>query len=171
MQRTSKTYNIRLQVVVEAGSLEDLTLEFLNDEKVRPFGKSQMILTALKPYWSTLAMLSKDFSLEQVMQALCDGNYLWELHKQYLRERIESKNLGSQSLLTRAELAENNQSHAVSPTRARNTLVEQGSVAADGERGNATVKSVAAQVVEDEATIESQPKPFNPFGDEAIVRY
>lgn len=167
MQRTSKTFNLRLQVTVEAGSLEELMLEYLNDEAARPFGKTQMLMTALKPFWTTLALLSKDFPSERIVQTLQDSNYLWELHKQYLRERIESTNPGASRLIPRAEPSE--QVLINSPTPTKNTVSYKLPMATEFALESEEVKPSAVEVV-DEAAAEEDSKPFNPFGDQVIVR-
>lgn len=167
MRQTSKTFNLRLQVTVEAGSLEELMLEYLNDEAARPFGKTQMLMTALKPFWTTLALLSKDFPSERVVQTLQDSNYLWELHKQYLRERIESTNPKASQLIPKAEPGE--QGHINSPTFTGNTLSHKVPMAAESTLESEEVKPRVVEVV-DEAAISDENKPFNPFGDQVIVR-
>lgn len=167
MQRTSKTFNLRLQVTVEAGSLEELMLEYLNDEAARPFGKTQMLMTALKPFWATLALLSKDFPSERIVQTLQDSNYLWELHKQYLRERIESTNPVASRLIPKAEPGEQILINSPAPTK--NTLSYKLPMATESALESEEVKLSAVEVV-DEAATEEGSKPFNPFGDQVIVR-
>ncbi len=167
MQRTSKTFNLRLQVTVEAGSLEELMLEYLNDEAARPFGKTQMLMTALKPFWTTLALLSKDFPSERIVQTLQDSNYLWELHKQYLRERIESTNPVASRLIPKAEPGEPVLTNSLVSTR--NALSHKVPMTTEFALESEEVKPSAVEVV-DEAATEEDSKPFNPFGDQVIVR-
>lgn len=169
MQRTSKTFNLRLQVTVEAGSLEELMLEYLNDETARPFGKTQMLMTALKPFWATLALLSKDFPSERIVQTLQDSNYLWELHKQYLRERIESTNPGASQFIPKAESGEQGLVTTLSPASTRNTLSHKIPMTTESSLKSEEVTLSAVEVV-DEAATEENSKPFNPFGDQVIVR-
>lgn len=168
MQRTSKTFTLRLQVTVEAGSLEELMLEYLNDEAARPFGKTQMLMTALKPFWTTLALLSKDFPSERIVQTLQDSNYLWELHKQYLRERIESTNPGASQFLPKAEPGED-LTNTLAPASTRNTLSHKVPMIIESALENEEVKPSTVEVI-DEAATEENSKPFNPFGDQVIVR-
>lgn len=166
MQRQSKTYNLRIQVTVEIGSPEEALMEYLNNEEARPFCKSQMLMTALKPFWSSLALLHNKVPLERVIQALQDGKYLWQIHEQYLRERIGDANSGAKQL----NLSVKNAAIALTPVTnipAAKEQVEQNE-ALPGRRDEEP--PVQAEVVEDTNTVEVNKRPFNPFGDTIISR-
>jgi len=89
----SRSFEVRLQMRVETGSLEESLLDYLNDENARPFSKTQMFLTALLPFWQSLVVLHQYHSLEKALQSLENSRYLWELHEQYLRRQIEAQTI------------------------------------------------------------------------------
>lgn len=144
-------------------------LEYLNDEAARPFGKTQMLMTALKPFWTTLALLSKDFPSERIVQTLQDSNYLWELHKQYLRERIESTNPGIGQFIPKAEPSEQGLVTTLSSASTRNSLSHKVPITTESSLESEEVTLSAVEVVDEAATAENS-KPFNPFGNQVIVR-
>jgi hypothetical protein len=89
----TRSREVRLQMRVETGSIEESLLDYLNDENARPFSKTQMFLTALLPFWQSLVVLHQCHSLEKALQSLENSRYLWELHEQYLRRQIEAQTI------------------------------------------------------------------------------
>lgn len=89
----TRSREVRLQMRVETGSIEESLLDYLNDENARPFSKTQMFLTALLPFWQSLVVLHQCQSLEKALQSLENSRYLWELHEQYLRRQIEAQTI------------------------------------------------------------------------------
>src|SRR5579883_3472602 len=94
----SRTVELRLQIAVEVGSREESLLNYLNNDNVRPFSKSQMFMTALLPFWQSLVALHQQQPLEKVIKSLENSRYLWELHEQYLRRHIEAQEIKQSSL-------------------------------------------------------------------------
>lgn len=125
-----------------------------------------MLMMAIKPFWTTLALLHKQLPQERAVQALKDGRYLWELQEQYLRERIETTKSTASGLALHSNLGGTSRVNTFSATPINNAPVDEELMVTDSPISYEAIP-LAIEVVEDEAAAEKS-RPFNPFGDEVI---
>lgn len=192
-KQTGLTFDIRLQITVEEGSIDHIVLEYLSDGQASTFGKAQRIMMAAKPFWQALALKSKNFPLERVRQALLEGEYLWRLQKLHVCEQVgiepgvsqfdlaDERLKGRSSLvepereqLTNWDIKPESVSELVTLTSNPNSSTDsdqivQANAASGSTSGSEKASKDYAEVLEAEAT-QVDSKPFNPFGNGIIVR-
>jgi len=160
---TRKSVEIRLQIAVEPGSIEESLIKYLNNEEVRPFSKSQMLMAALKQYWQSAALLQEGQPLERVLQALEDSKLLWNLQEQSLRERIHRK-YSTQAQTINIQSARSLTPLTEPPPLDKPLNVSYSPIQAQAIEVNEQVQSPETE--QDSAATNS----FNPFGDSVICR-
>ena len=86
-----------------------------------------------------------------------------------MRERIESTNPGTSQFIPKAESNEQGVVTTLSPASRRNTLSLKVPMTTESSLESEEVTLSAVEVVDEASTAENS-KPFNPFGDQVIVR-
>ena len=157
-------FEIRLQVAVEPGSIEESVLSYLNNEEVRPLGKCEMLMAALKQYWQSAALLQEDQPIERVLSALEDSKFLWSLQEQRLQERIKRK-YSTQTPLTNVEehnklipLDETDSQDLTRTISPEPPLFEPTELHSNDSNDDSDLDEAATETI------------FNPFGDSIIFR-
>ena len=157
-------FEIRLQVAVEPGSIEESVLSYLNNEEVRPLGKCEMLMAALKQYWQSAALLQEDQPIERVLSALEDSKFLWSLQEQRLQERIKRK-YSTQAPLTNVQeqpklipLHETDSQDLTPKISPEPPTVEPTELHSNDSNDDSDLDEAATETI------------FNPFGDSIIFR-
>lgn len=179
-RKTGKTFDIRVQITVEEGSIDHIVLEYLNAPESSTFGKAQKIMMAIRTFWQALALQYKEFPPDRVRQAFREGEYLWQLQKLHIREQVGIE-LGESQFdiaynrleghlgvlgIEHEELTHENTKPIPLSSSDEKQIVQANAAQTVSIRKIA--ESVKVEVVEDEATVNNGL--FNPFGNGIIFR-
>ena len=82
------TVDIRAKLKVTPESWEAQIDEYLKDTEAIPYEKHKLIIGALKTHYLPLVHQYQEATPEKLRQSLVDINRAWQLHFQYLQERL-----------------------------------------------------------------------------------
>ncbi len=82
------TVDIRTKLKVVRESLEAQIDEYLRDAEAIPYEKHTLIINALRTFYLPLVRQYQGASQEKLRQSLVDANRSWQLHLQFLQERL-----------------------------------------------------------------------------------
>ena len=82
------TIDIRAKLKVDQDSLEALMDKYLKDSEALPYEKYKLIIGALRTHYLPLIYEYEGASPEKLRQSLIDINRAWQIHFQYLQQRL-----------------------------------------------------------------------------------
>ena len=82
------TIDIRAKLKVEQDSLEALMDKYLKNSEAIPYEKYKLIIGALRTHYLPLVYEHEGADPAKLRQSLVDANRSWQLHLQFLQERL-----------------------------------------------------------------------------------